>query len=123
MSEHDRTTTSRRDAIGAVSEELAKALTDEGRLIEAGWVALQIAAYPQGVTDEQGRQLRAAFFAGAQHLFSSIMGVLDEDAEPTERDLMRMELIHGELEAWAHEFKRAHGVTDPDIGPEKGAEH
>jgi hypothetical protein len=46
-----------------------------------------------------------AFMAGAQHLFSSIMTILDPEAEPTERDLKRMDLIDQELEAFRKEME------------------
>jgi hypothetical protein len=53
--------------------------------------------------------MRLAFMAGAQHLFGSIAGgtsVLDEDQEPTEGDLRRMDLIDQELRGFIEEFKR-----------------
>jgi hypothetical protein len=46
------------------------------------------------------RELQLAFMAGADHLFSSIMNILDADAEPTDADLRRMDQIHRELEGW-----------------------
>ena len=48
-----------------------------------------------------------AFFAGAHHLFTSIMNVLDPgpDTEPTERDLRRMSQIHAELERYERILK------------------
>ena len=60
-----------------------------------------------------------AFFGGAQHLFGSIMSILDPGHEPTERDMRRMDLIAHELEAFIHEFMQRNGITDPDIGPDE----
>jgi hypothetical protein len=85
----------------AFLEALSRRLADEGKLIEAGWIGLRLMWLP-GVT--QGRELQAmrmAFMAGALHLFFSIMTVLEEDAEPTETDLNRME-----LEAFGRELER-----------------
>jgi len=48
--------------------------------------------------------MRNAFFAGAQHLFSSIMTILEPDAEPTEKDMQRMDLIDKELRAFINDF-------------------
>jgi hypothetical protein len=62
-------------------------------------------------------ELRMAFFGGAQHLFGSIMGILDPGEEPTEQDMRRMDLISHELETFIVEFKQRHGINDPDIGP------
>lgn len=87
-------------------ERLTKQLADDGKLIEAGWIGMRIAA---GLTDAPAVQLdemRKAFMAGAQHLFSSIMTMLDEGAEPTDADLNRMSLIAVELEAFGDELMK-----------------
>jgi hypothetical protein len=43
--------------------------------------------------------------AGAQHLFASIMGILDPGREPTARDMARMSMIANELDAFTQEMK------------------
>jgi hypothetical protein len=93
---------------------------DAGQVVELGFASLLLAAYgdswqtmPRGQID----QLRDAFFAGAQHLFGSIMGMLDPGSEPTERDLRRMDLISHELDAFIVGYKQRHGITDPRVGP------
>jgi hypothetical protein len=87
--------------------ELTKTLADEGRLIESGWVGLQLAAVPENAPPIQIREMRMAFMAGAQHLFSSIMVVLEPgDHEATEADLKRMDLIAAELDAFRAEMLR-----------------
>lgn len=78
---------------------ITKQLTDEGRLVEAGFTAMQVIAL-EGASDAQIHDMRLAFMAGADHLFSSIISILDPDAEPTPKDLQRMDLIDGELEKW-----------------------
>lgn len=78
--------------------DLGRKLADDGRLIEAGWVGLRKGWVPEDAPPEQLADMRKAFMAGAQHLFTSIMNVMDEDREPTEADLRRMDLIHRELE-------------------------
>jgi hypothetical protein len=45
--------------------------------------------------------MQKAFYAGAQHLWGSLMSGLDDDREPTEQDERRMALIDAELEAFA----------------------
>lgn len=81
----------------AYLERLSRELTDKGKLIEAGWVSLRLAAIPPNAPAVQLQEMRNAFFAGAQHLFSSIMTILDPDGEPTADDLKRMDLIDNEL--------------------------
>jgi hypothetical protein len=85
-------------------ELLDKKLVDEGRLIEAGWAMLRALWLPPDAPEEQVKDLRWAFMAGAQHLFGSIMNVLDPGAEPTRDDFRRMDCIDSELGAFAQEM-------------------
>lgn len=84
---------------------LTRELMDQGKLIEAGWVSLRMHTIPLNAPAGQLQEMRMAFMAGAQHLFSSMMAGLDPDAEPTEADTRRMDLIDAELEAFAKELK------------------
>lgn len=95
----------------AFLERLTRELIDQGKLIEAGWVGMRIACELEDAPAIQLREMRMAFFAGAQHLMGSIMSVLDPDAEPTEADLRRMGLIAEELERFIAEFERDHIPT------------
>jgi hypothetical protein len=88
-------------------EEVSRKLADEGRLIEAGWVSLQAVWVPPDAPPHQVRDMRWAFMAGAQHLWASIMTVLEPDAEPTEKDLERMNLIAAELDKFGEEIARS----------------
>lgn len=77
-------------------------LVDKGKLIEAGFVGLRLAAIPEDAGKTQLEEMRNAFFAGAQHLFGSIMGILDDDREPIEADnqlRQRMALLARDIEA------------------------
>lgn len=89
----------------AFLERLTRELSDEGKLIEAGWVSLRIAAINSTADADQLREMRMAFFAGAQHLFSSIMTIMDEDAEPTDKDMQRLEQIDAELARFGDELR------------------
>jgi hypothetical protein len=88
----------------AFLEQLSRDLTDQGKLIEAGWVGLRLACIDERAPADQLREMRMAFFAGAQHLFASIMTILEPGAEPSDADLGRMDLIHRELKAFAEQF-------------------
>lgn len=65
----------------------------------------RIAAMDPQASDIQVREARMTFMAGAQHLFSSIMTILDPGDEPTEQDLNRIALIAAELDAFSEELK------------------
>lgn len=96
----------------AYLERLSRELTDQGKLIEAGWIGLRIAAVPLDAPAVQLSEMRMAFFAGAQHLFSSIMTILDPGSEPTDADLKRMDLIDAELRKFIADFTLRHTPTE-----------
>jgi hypothetical protein len=86
-------------------EQLSRKLADEGKLIEAGWVALCVQAIPLNAPAVQLEEMRMAFMVGAQHLFASIMTILEPGEMETEADLTRLDLISKELEAFGQELK------------------
>lgn len=81
-------------------ERLTKQLADDGRIIEAGWIGLRLAAIPLDAPAIQLDEMHKAYMAGAQHLWASIMSVLDPGEEPTEADMRRMSLIADELDEY-----------------------
>lgn len=95
----------------AFLERLHRELADSGKLIEAGWVSLRIACDLIDAPAGQLREMRMAFFGGAQHLFGSIMTILEPGEEPTEKDLDRMSLIDAELKKFIQDFELHHLPT------------
>lgn len=89
----------------AVHNALVKKLSDEGKVIEAGFVAMRAAIIPATASEGQVSDMRIAYMGGAQHLFASIMTMLDPEADPTAEDLRRMSLIDAELRAFEGELK------------------
>lgn len=61
-------------------ERVTRELSDQGKIIEAGWVGLRLVALSPDAPAIQVSEMRMAYMAGAQHLFSSIMTVLDLEA-------------------------------------------
>lgn len=94
---------------GFLEREMRR-LTDEGKLIEAGWFGLRIAAISPNAPALQLEEMRSAFFAGAAHLFHSLMIVMEPGAVETPNDLRRMELIHEEMERFLKDFEFRHFV-------------
>lgn len=84
-----------------------QALLDKGLLVEAGWEAcaelLGVAKLP---TEAQRRDMRYAFFAGAQYFFEAVLFAIEEGDDPTPDDLHRMQSAHEELARFGEEFKR-----------------
>jgi len=91
-----------RAAAGRVTIKLA----DEGRLIEAGWQALRAMAIKPNATEVQLKEMRFAFFAGAQHLFGSLSTIVGKRDTPTAADLHRLEQITKELEGFIRNFEQ-----------------
>ena len=89
----------------ALVDEVTKRLVDDGKLIEAGWQSLRVMTIHKDAPALRLDELRMAFFAGAQHLFGSMMSFLEEGQEPTEADLKRMDAIQKELEEFAEQLK------------------
>lgn len=85
-------------------ERLTKELNDKGFLIDAGFIGLRLACIPLNAPPDQIKEMRMAFFAGALHLFSSIMTVLEPGEEPTEKDMERLSLIDQELKKFGETF-------------------
>lgn len=95
----------------AYLERLSRELTDKGKLIEAGWVGLRLAAIPLDTPASQLHEMRIAFFAGAQHLYASIMTIMEPGEEPTDKDFARMDLINNELQEFIKDFELRHIPT------------
>lgn len=93
--------------IKALVDQLSKAEADRGQLVDIGWRAYRAVMLTKfnSLPADIEEQFRYAYFSGAQHLFASIMAVLDPDREPTERDMERMSKIHDELEGFARELE------------------
>lgn len=91
-------------------DAMTRALVDDGKLIEAGFLGFRLAAVPANAPPGQAHDMQMAFFAGAQHLWASIYSFLDPDADETPDDLRRMENVHRELQAFDAQFRLKHGL-------------
>jgi len=88
----------------AAVDGATRKLLDQGKVIEAGWLGFAMIVL-KDASAVQKSEMRLAFYAGAQHLFASIMTGLEEDAEPTDADMRRMDNIRAELDTFAAEFR------------------
>jgi len=91
--------------------EIERQLIADGKIIEAGWMGLRYLSIPKEASEIQLTEMRQAFFAGAHHVFTTIMSVMDEGEEPTEADLARMTQISNELDNFFVIFKRRHNLA------------
>lgn len=103
---------SRKEEIEKLVEAASKEFADRGLLIAAGWAGFRLICIPPDAPQIQLDEMKMAFFGGAQHLFTSIMTIMDEDHEPTDDDMRKMSLIDTELEEFLVEFKKKHNIGD-----------
>lgn len=101
----------KRRVVHEAANLFAKEASDKGLLIEAGWQSLKAIWLHPDSPAEQVDMARHAFFAGAQHPWGSIVGILDPGEEPTAADLKRMDLIAAELDAFIKDFELRHVPT------------
>ena len=92
-----------REEIVRLTAELSKKAADQGRLIELGWLSYRAMVISPNAPQVQIDECWFAFMSGAQHLFGSIMAILDPGTEETEADLTKMDLINKELQAFTKE--------------------
>ena len=98
MKPDDDTMTENQKALKEAAETITRNLSEQGRIIEAGWTGFALMASIGHRTDPlRAMELRKAFYAGALHLYSSILVILDLGDEPSEADLRRLDLISKEL--------------------------
>ncbi len=88
-----------------MAEALLRELSDRGQIVEGGWRAYELLGGLKNAPETQRKECRKAWFLGAQHLFSCVLGMLDEDAEPTTQDLERMSKLDAELRKFIEEIK------------------
>jgi hypothetical protein len=103
MNEADHNRITRERHVHEVAMAVTKELSDRGQIMEGGWRGFALLC---GVENDKAPALREAYYSGAQHLFGSIMSILEPGAEPTEKDLHRMTLIHEELDRWVQAHKK-----------------
>ncbi len=93
------------------AEKIGREWADKGKLVEGGWRTLRsfMLRDMSHDTDEKfERAARKLFFLGAEHVFTTIVAIMEPGAEPTEADMRRMSQIHAELEAFKLEFASRH---------------
>lgn len=103
------------DEARKLADGVAKELMNKGLLVEAGWCLFRAMLISPAAPEHQLREMRMAYYTGAQHVFASMMGSLDEGSEPTAADLQRMAHLEAELGKFAEEMlaltRKSHGLS------------
>jgi hypothetical protein len=75
-------------------------------LIASGWQDFRrLSLLPIGAGAVQTQECRRAFYAGAIHLFHSLLRQMDGEREPTEADLAVLDGVKAEIEGYVDDLK------------------
>lgn len=88
-----------------LAQKVCQELIARGLLVEAGFSALR-SLIPMNASQAQIDAMRTAFFAGASHVFHSVLVSMDTGAEPTEADMSRLSQLHSELQRFEAELAK-----------------
>lgn len=94
-------TTDRQKQIEDIASDLTAELVDRGLLIAGGFEAFRHYVIHKDAPPEQVEEMRWAFMAGAEHVWSSVLNFISgSDEELTEQDMRRLEMVQKELDEW-----------------------
>lgn len=97
--------------------KMTRTLANEGQLIMGGFAAwMLINKINFRIPDPEHAKYADAYFAGAEHLWSSIMATFDPGEEETPADMRRMDLIQKEVDAWREKKWTAYAKGMPTKG-------
>lgn len=94
-----------------------KSLEESKCVIEAGFVSFRIAVVDENASQATLDEMRCIFFAGAQHAFSSAMGIIspEDNKNKTECDFMsdieRLRAISLEMTKFIAIFELTHAAA------------
>lgn len=75
------------------------------QLIAKVWQSYRDEVIPEWANATQVIESRRAFYAGAEGMLSTVLGILDPGADVTDRDLLTMEAIQDELKEFVENVK------------------
>ena len=88
-----------------LATDITLELSNRGQIIEGGWKAYELLSL-RHCSELQCNEMRKAFYLGAQHLFASIMSILEPGTEPTDKDMNRVTLINEELNRFMEVYRK-----------------
>lgn len=85
------------DELDKLLNQTARGFAESGKLVEAGWQGF---AHAFDAPPDKAGFLHFVFFAGAHHVYSSLIAMLMKDQEVTEADIDLYQKVGKEM----HEF-------------------
>lgn len=98
------------ETVRRLAERITKQLADDGLLIQSGWQIyrmMMLKLQPHQDADD----LREAFLAGCEYVWSCMMNMLDPGTEETAADLSRMDRLHKEVLGIQSQLQLKYGRT------------
>lgn len=75
------------------------------QLMAEEWDKFARAVMPRGASEDQRREMRRAFYGGAQAILFGVIAAFAPESEPTEADLEIMHNLSSELSDFADKVK------------------
>jgi hypothetical protein len=75
------------------------------QLMAEQWDQFARAVLPKGVSETQRKEMRRAFYAGAESILFRVIHAFAPESEPTEADLAIMDSVDRELKEFAQMVK------------------
>lgn len=100
----------REEVVHALADELVKLQrewADKGQVIAGGAAMFEALFLPKDAPEGQRNDMRVAFTAGAEYIFSTTMSIMDGGDEVSDKDLARMDAIQKEVDVF-RAFMRDH---------------
>jgi hypothetical protein len=72
-------------------------MRQKAKLLSAGWERYRSRVIPPNASEEDLKECRRSFYAGAHLLLTDILDLLDPSEDPTEGDLTMVEDLQEEL--------------------------
>lgn len=91
--------------------KIGRTLVDSGLPVEAGFQMFRKMFVQEGVPEDQLKDLKVCFFAGAEYLFGTLMSIMSPGDEVGEADLSRMDSINNELEPFREFLQTAYDIN------------
>lgn len=90
-----------------IADNLLRELSDRGQIVEGGWKAYELLTGLSKTSDLQRKECRKAFFFGAQHVFGSLVTMLEPGTtDATDTDIERMKKLDAELRQFLKEMMK-----------------
>lgn len=84
--------------------DLTNRMADQGQIVAGGFAAYRETMI-LGASPETVAAHRLVWIAASDHLYSSMMLILNSESEPRDQEMRRMDILHAEIVALRNEME------------------